>query len=131
MEMPPLMRRVMERNAKAKAQVLSEDDLRLPAHKTYQGDHILEERTESNAMNQFLTPQYANFEGFDMSLIPESWKLERLNLEVGRQKWPGRHGHRGYEEGLGWEEYVERNEAEEAYRAQVAAEENTSGHPSS
>ena len=95
MEMPPLMRKVMERNARAKAQVLSEDDLRLPAHKTYQGDHTLEERTESNAMNQFLTPKYANYEEFDMSLIPESWNLERLNLEVGRQKWPGRLGHRG------------------------------------
>ena len=95
MEMPPLMRKVMERNAKAKGQVLSEDDLRLAAHKTYHGDHILEERTEPNAMNQFLTPKYANFEEFDMSLIPESWNLERLNLEVGRQKWPGRHGHRG------------------------------------
>ena len=33
----------------------------------------------------------------------------------------------GYEEGLGWEEYAERSEAEDAYKAQLAEEENKSG----
>ena len=33
----------------------------------------------------------------------------------------------GYEEGLGWEDYVTLNEAEDGYKAQLAAEENKSG----
>ena len=168
MEMPPLLRKVMQRNTKAKKAKgtqapLSEEELRLPAYKTYRGDHIAEERTEPNVMHQFLTPRYANYQDFDMSLIPENWKLDRPTLEVGRQRWPGRHGHRGtygldlvvqaaastmvngsfinhysrliifllnflgYEEGLGWEDYVTLNEAEDEYKAQLAAERNKSG----
>ena len=99
MEMPPLLRKVVERNTKAKGtQTLSEEELRLPAYKTYEGDHIVEERTEPNVMHQFLTPRYANYLDFDMSLIPENWKLDCPTLEVGRQRWPGKHGQRGKHE---------------------------------
>merc|ERR1719273_2340115 len=71
MEMPPLMKLVIERNRKAKNEKVTEEDFLLPAHKIYNTDVRLSDTVESYKMSQYISPEFEKqIEEFDLNLIP-------------------------------------------------------------
>jgi hypothetical protein len=116
MEMPPLLRKVMERSIRAKGERVKPEDLLLPAYKNYTGDHTLEDRVESNDLSRFLTDEFATHKDFDPALVPDSWNFDRASMKVGTKKWSG------FKEGMGWEEHKAKDEAEAAYKAKLEME---------
>ncbi len=115
MEMPPLLRKVMERNRRARGEATKEEDFLLPAHSTYTGDHILEDTVEANDLSQFIGAEYATYKDFDAARVPDSWNYDRLSLEVGTRKYAG------YMEGKEWEEHQRRDAEEAEAKAALAA----------
>lgn len=111
MEMPPLMRKVMERGRlRRNESVAPEEDLLLPAHKVYTGDVVIEDRVESSKLSQFIEEEFATHRDFDPDEVPEQWNLERYTIIVGVRKWAG------YVEGRQWDKHRARDEAEEQYK---------------
>jgi len=112
MEMPPLMRLVIERNRKARSESVTEADFLLPAYKTYDTDVRLTETVESYKMSKYLTPEFTKqIEDFDIGLIPtEEWNRDKIRSLVGHRCYPG------YTEGVsrfGYEELQRRDKEEE------------------
>jgi len=114
MEMPPLLRLVMERSRTSRGESTAEKDFLLPAHKIYkEGDYYVDEsrEPESNDMSLHLEDQFKTHLKHDiMSLIPyQEWHLDRHRSMVGHRMYPS------YSEEVeyGWEE-LQRREAEAA-----------------
>ena len=97
-EMPPLMKQILaKKNPKT-------SDFRLPAHKIYMEEvNVNKGETRSADMKQFLKGEFADFEDFDLNLIPDSWTLERWNRQVGRTRYVG------YRQGEDLEEQLKRD----------------------
>ena len=111
MQMPPLMRLVVERNRKARNESVKEADFLLPAYKTYNTDVRLTDTVESYNMSQYLMPEFVKqIEDFDSNLIPtEEWNRDRIRSLIGHRCYPG------YTEGVsrfGFEELKKRDEEE-------------------
>lgn len=71
MEMAPTLKEIITRNRAKKGQKVSKEDLYLPAYKVYEGDHVLENKVESNDMFTFIEDsKYKVDPNFDMDLIP-------------------------------------------------------------
>lgn len=85
-EIPPLLKMVVERNRKARNE--AEGDLRLPAYKIYTGEHRLEDRVEPNSMAKYLTGRFEDYKDFDMEKVPtKDWNLSRQMGVVGYRAW--------------------------------------------
>ena len=108
MEMPPLLKLVIERNLKAKGEKITEDSLLLPAYKIYEGDVRLSDEIESNDMSVYLTEEFATHKTYDiMSLIPyEQWNEERVTSVAGHRVWPSY----SEEVNFGWDVIQQREE---------------------
>ena len=105
------MKLVIERNAKAKNEKVTEKDLLLPAYKIYDSDVRLVDTVESHKISQYFTPEFSEqVENFDLNLIPtEQWNQDKIRSLVGHRIYPG------YTEGtskFGYEELRRRDEEE-------------------
>jgi len=113
MEMPPLLKIVMERSKKARREAVTEDSFLLPAYKIYQNDVSLQEDVvESNDMSVHIEKEFMTHKTYDiMNMIPtEKWTIDdRMTSMVGHRQWPTY----SEEKNFGWDEILKR-EAEAA-----------------
>ena len=100
------MKKVIARSRAAKGNPTTEEDLLLPAYKIYEGNHNLMDDSvvEPHCLAQFLTEEFATHKNFDMSLVPDEWKQQRLRSPVGHKIWSR------YIEGKGWEKLREQEQ---------------------
>ena len=112
MSMPPLMRRVIERSRRQRGEKIAEDSFLLPAHKVYEGDVVLQDRTEPYMLSRLIGEEFSTHKDFSPEEVPEEWLLERFTSVVGVRK------HNGYVESYGWEQTVARDEAEREFLKQ-------------
>jgi len=91
MEMPPLLRLVMERNFAERREAVTQESFLLPAYKIYEGDVRLQpDQVEPNDMSHHLAEEFRTHEKHDITeLIPyEEWNFDRPRSEVGHRMFP-------------------------------------------
>lgn len=86
-EMPPLLQLFVKRNRElhGESNLCTPKNMRLPAHKIYQGEFRLEDRVEPNSMEHYLSEKFATHKDFDVKRVPKEWNLERLTTKVGHK----------------------------------------------
>ena len=104
-EMPPLLKLVIARNRESHGETVNEDNLVLPAHKIYEGEHRLEDRIEPNSISHYISEQFATHKDFSVDDIPsEEWLTAYQKGKVGYRHYLGR-----FEGSYEWKEWKKRS----------------------